>query len=52
MNAVPRVALLGGESLVASMILLIAIAFVVVVWAMASRSERTHQATKTKDETQ
>jgi flotillin len=40
MNALPLAALLGGESLVASMILLIAVAFVVVVWAMASRYKK------------
>jgi hypothetical protein len=38
--------------MIAGTILLIAVAFVVVVWAMASRNQRTHQATKTKDETE
>jgi flotillin len=40
MNALPLVAALGGQSLIASMILLIAVAFVVVVWAMASRYKK------------
>jgi flotillin len=40
MNTLSLVVALGGESLVASMILLIAVAFVVVVWAMASRYKK------------
>lgn len=40
MNALLLGADLGGQSLIASMILLIAVAFVVVVWAMASRYKK------------
>jgi len=39
MNALPLVAS-GGQALIAGMILLIAVAFVVVVWAMASRYKK------------
>ncbi len=40
MNALPLVAAASGQALIAGMILLIAVAFVVVVWAMASRYKK------------
>ena len=41
MNALPLIAAQsGGQALIAGMILLIAVAFVVVVWAMASRYKK------------
>jgi len=40
MSALPLAAGLFGQSLIASMILLIAVAFIVVVWAMASRYKK------------
>jgi len=40
MNALTQVVAWSGEGLVASMILLITVAFVVVVWAMASRYKK------------
>jgi len=40
MNALPLLAAGSGSTLIASMILLIAVAFVVVVWAMASRYKK------------
>jgi len=40
MNALPLIAAWSGQAMIASMILLIAIAFVVVVWAMATRYKK------------
>ncbi len=40
MNALPLIAAWNGQALIAGMILLIAVAFVVVVWAMASRYKK------------
>jgi flotillin len=40
MNALPLLAAGSGQALIAGMILLIAVAFVVVVWAMASRYKK------------
>ena len=40
MNALPLIAAASGQALIAGMILLIAVAFVVVVWAMASRYKK------------
>jgi flotillin len=40
MNTMPLLAASGGQALIVSMILLIAVAFVVVVWAMASRYKK------------
>jgi flotillin len=40
MNALPLLAASSGQAMIAGMILLIAVAFVVVVWAMASRYKK------------
>jgi flotillin len=40
MNALPLIAASSGQAMIAGMILLIAVAFVVVVWAMASRYKK------------
>jgi flotillin len=40
MNALPLIAAPSGQAMLAGMILLIAVAFVVVVWAMASRYKK------------
>jgi hypothetical protein len=47
MKALPLEVAVGGTTLIASMILRSAVAFVVVVWAMANRYHKTHPLTKT-----
>jgi hypothetical protein len=50
MNALPLVAAGSGSALIASMILLIALAFTVVVWVVADRYTKTHPSRKTGTE--